>query len=325
MKKYNILITSVGRRTKLIEYFKNDFEGEGNIVATDCSNLAPALYLADKSYLVPRIDDPEYIDSLLDICKKEDIKGVVSLIDPELSLIAKNKDKFLDIGVTPFVSDYETCELWFDKYDSFKFLEDNGFKCAKSYLDFKEFENDLGSGKIDLPVFIKPNRGSASLDINMARTIEEARFIFDSSPDMIIQEFIDGQELGIDAYIDMVSKEPVSIYIKEKVKMRSGETDKARSIKPEKLFLEIEELFKKTDLVGPIDMDIFRVGEEYYMSEINPRFGGGYLLAYEGGEKFPKMILENLKEASNKRNIGGYDEGLYMMKHDDLLIRKDLI
>lgn len=326
MGKYNILMTSVGRRTKLVEYFKNDFKGEGRVVVTDCSNLAPALYLGDKSYIVPRIDHPSYIDSLIDICKKEDIKGIVCLIDPELSLIAKNRDRFLQAGVTPFVSDYETCELWFDKYDSFKFLEENNFKCAKSYLDFEKFEEALGAGEISLPVFIKPNRGSASLDINIAKTMEEARFIFDQSEDMIIQEFIEGQELGVDVYIDTISKEPVSIFIKEKVSMRSGETDKAKSIKSDKLFREIQRLFKETDLLGPIDMDIFRVGEDdYYMSEINPRFGGGYLLAYEAMEKFPSLILENLKGRENTPNIGAYEEGIYMMKHDDLLIRKDLI
>lgn len=325
MSKANILITSVGRRTKLIEYFKKDFKGSGNVVVTDCSNLAPALYLGDKSYIVPRIDDPSYIDSLLDICKKEDIKGILSLIDPELSLIAKNADRFLEVGTTPIISSFDECELWFDKYESFKFLEENGFKCAKSYIDFDEFKDAIDSNEVDFPVFIKPNRGSASLDINIAKTIEEAKFIFDSSDDMIIQEFIKGQELGVDVYKDMISKEIVSIFIKEKIVMRSGETDKAKSIKSDKLFSIVKDLFYKSNLMGPIDMDIFRVDDEYYISEINPRFGGGYLLAYEAMEKFPEFILNNLKGKENAPNIGKYEENIYMMKHDDLLIKKELI
>ena len=35
---------------------------------------------------------------ILSICEKEHINGVLSLIDPELSLLAKNKDKFEKIG-----------------------------------------------------------------------------------------------------------------------------------------------------------------------------------------------------------------------------------
>ena len=78
----NIFITSVGRRTKLLEYFKKELEGKGRLIAGDCSKLAPALYTADKHYIVPRIDHPEYIDCIMNICRQENIKGILSLIDP---------------------------------------------------------------------------------------------------------------------------------------------------------------------------------------------------------------------------------------------------
>lgn len=62
------------------------------------SKLAPAIYEADKYYIVPKMTDPEYMDIILDICKKENINGVLSLIDPELSLLAQN-EKNLKISV----------------------------------------------------------------------------------------------------------------------------------------------------------------------------------------------------------------------------------
>jgi len=67
----NILITSAGTRNKVVQYFKREFKELGKVVATDMSDLAPAIYEADKFYIVPRITDPTYIDSLLDICKKD--------------------------------------------------------------------------------------------------------------------------------------------------------------------------------------------------------------------------------------------------------------
>ena len=57
-------------------------KGCGNIVATDLSPVAPALSVADKPYLVPRIDAPDYFDMILDICQREDIKAITTLIDP---------------------------------------------------------------------------------------------------------------------------------------------------------------------------------------------------------------------------------------------------
>ena len=85
----NILVLSAGTRNKVVQYFKKAVGDGGKIVATDCSNLAPAIYDADKFYLVPRITAPDYLEIILDICKREKIDGVFSLIDPELSLLAK--------------------------------------------------------------------------------------------------------------------------------------------------------------------------------------------------------------------------------------------
>ena len=84
----NILILSAGTRNKVVQAFKKELEGKGKVIATDCSNIGPAIYDADKCYIVPRIDAPDYIDCILDICKKEEISGVLSLIDPEVSLLA---------------------------------------------------------------------------------------------------------------------------------------------------------------------------------------------------------------------------------------------
>ena len=89
----NILILSAGTRDKVVQYFKRELGDRGRIIATDCSNLAPAVYDADAFYLVPRITAPGYLDVILDICRKEKITGVFSLIDPELSMLAKEKEK----------------------------------------------------------------------------------------------------------------------------------------------------------------------------------------------------------------------------------------
>ena len=318
----NILIASAGTRNKVVQYFKREFKDLGSVVATDASELAPAIYDADKYYIVPKIDDPNYIDNLLDICEKEDIDCILSLIDPELSLIAKNKDKFEAIGVTPLVSSYEATELAFDKYEMFKYLDKHGYNAAKTYVDKEEFYKDLEKGVISFPVFIKPVKGSASINISKVTTKDEVELLLNLYDDLIIQEFLDGQEIGADVYIDPISKKVVSIFTKEKIKMRAGETDKARSFKDEKLFALIKKLVEETGYTYMIDMDIFRIGNEYYISEINPRFGGGYPHAYECGVNFPKLIVNSVNKTENGNTIGQYDENIYMMKYNEVAIRK---
>lgn len=318
----NILITSAGTRNKVVQYFKENFKGIGNVIATDMSDLAPAIYEADGFHLVPRIDDPKYIDKLLEICKEENIDCLFALIDPELSLIAKNKNKFLEIGVTPLISSYDAVELAFDKYEMYKYLSSNGFKCAKSYIKKEDFYKDLEDGKISFPVFVKPYKGSASININKVNSREEIDTLFSIYDDLLIQEFLDGQEIGADVYIDPISKRVVSIFTKEKIKMRAGETDKARSFKDQKLFDLISSLVEKIGYEYMIDMDIFRINGEYYISEINPRFGGGYPHAYESGVNFPMLIINSINGVENLQNIGNYDENIYMMKYNEVKIIK---
>ncbi|MBO4941344.1 MAG: ATP-grasp domain-containing protein [Clostridia bacterium] len=318
----NILILSAGTRNKIVQYFKKAVGDNGKIIATDCSSIAPAIYDADKYYIVPRITSDDYLDVILDICKNEKIDGLLSLIDPELSLMAENVDKFREIGTTVIGSSYEICERTLNKYEMYKWLCKNGYNCAKTYVDKNEFFADVDAGRASYPVFVKPICGSASIAISKVYDRETIELLFSHDSNLMIQEFLDGQEIGADCYIDMVSGELVSIFTKKKIVMRAGETDKAVSFKDEKLFELIDKFCKSFGFRGQIDIDIFDIDGEYYISEVNPRFGGGYPHAYECGVDHMKLIVNNLKSVANEKTIGNYDEGVYMMKYNEIKTRK---
>lgn len=316
----NFLILAAGTRNKIIQYFKKAFTGIGTIIAADANMFSPAIYDADKYYIVPQITADGYIEKILDICKNEKIDGVLSLIDPELSLLAKNKSKFNSIGTTVIGSSYELCELSLNKYQMYQWLFSHSFNCAYSWTDKEEFYNAVKKGSVTYPVFVKPIRGSASINISKAYDKETIEFLFAHAEGLIIQEFLNGQEIGADVYIDMISGETVSIFTKKKLKMRAGETDKSVSFKDPKLFTLIEKFVSESGYRGQIDIDIFDIAGQYYISEVNPRFGGGYPHAYEAGCDHMKLILNNLNGITNKKNIGTYKEGIYMMKYNEIKI-----
>ena len=316
----NILILSAGTRNKVVQYFKKALSGKGLVIATDCSNLAPAIYDADKYYIVPRMTDDGYLDVILDICKNEKITGVLSLIDPELSLLSENVEKFESVGTIVIGSSYELCERSLDKYEMYKWLVENGYKCAKSYMDKDEFFADLDNETAKFPVFVKPARGSASISISKVTDRETVDLLFAHEDGLMIQEFLDGQEIGADVYIDMITGKVVSIFTKKKIKMRAGETDKAVSFKDEKLFELIKEFVIRAGYRGQIDIDIFDINGEYYISEVNPRFGGGYPHAYESGSDHMSLIVNNLEGKANDCVIGNYRENIYMMKYNELKV-----
>ena len=317
----NILLLSVGTRNKVVQYFKRAFAGSGNVIATDMSELAPAIYEADKFYQVPSITSPEYLDVVLGICQKEQINGVLSLIDPELSLLATNETKFKALGVTVIGSGYELCERALNKMKMFQWLTEHRYKCAKSYTSRDLFCQDFKNGIISFPVFVKPICGSASIAVSKVDDMRSVDYLFGQSDALLIQEYLDGQEIGADVYIDMLSHKVVSIFTKKKLKMRAGETDKAVSFKDEKLFTLIEKFVWESGWSGQIDIDIFDVNGEYYISEVNPRFGGGYPHAYAAGCNHMNFILNNLNGIVNKPCIGEYAEGVLMMKYNEVMIR----
>jgi len=318
----NILFCSVGRRGELLKNFRKSMGSSGKIVATDLSPYAPALYFADKSYLVPRIDDPNYINRIIDICKKEEINAITTVIDPEIELLAENRKAFEKIGVEVLAPYKETAELCFDKFKMYKYLVSHNISTVLTYGDITTFKNDYISGKISFPVFVKPRTGSGSVGarkINDLKTLETA---FANDKTLIAQEYMDCQDLDADVYIDIIKKEPVAIFTKKKISTTIGGANKTISFKDEKLFNLIKNAMKSFKFNGPIDIDFFERNGEYYLSEINPRFGGAYLHAYGAGVDFVKLIENNLNGNANDSVIGNYEEDIVMMMYDSVVIKK---
>ena len=114
----NYLMLSVGRRGELMKDFRLSMEDGSRIIAADNSPYAPALYFADEQYIVPRIDTPGYIETILDICKAERINAVTTFIDPEIMLLAESRERFKKLDVEVLAPYTETAKICFDKYEN---------------------------------------------------------------------------------------------------------------------------------------------------------------------------------------------------------------
>lgn len=316
----NILILSCGTRNLLVRYFKDKANGFHKVIGTDCSVYAPALYETDAHYIVPRMTDPAYLDTILEICRKETVTAVLPLQEDELYLIASNRNLFTEAGITPIISTPEAVEKCRDKYVFYQYLMQNALPALPTCNSFEAFQKESEAGNMSLPVFLKPTRGCGSIGIQKVDQIGLLEALCRYQTDSyIIQNFAEGEEFGADIYIDLLSREPVSIFIKKKLRMRAGETEKSVSYKDEQLFDLIRKTLSPLNLTGPVDMDIFRIDGQYYVSEINPRFGGGYPHAYNCGINFPRLIANNLSGKINAADIGGYEEGVCMLKYTDLM------
>ncbi|MCM1253440.1 MAG: ATP-grasp domain-containing protein [Clostridium sp.] len=319
----NILILSCGTRNQLIRYFKEQDNGIDKVVGTDCSVYAPALYETDSHYIVPRMSEPGYLDTVLNICRKEKIDAVLPLQEDELYLTASYREQYAALGVTPIVSASETIETCRDKYAFYQHLQKNNLPALTTCGNIEEFKDFYQSGKMDFPVFMKPVRGCGSIGIQKVENMELVSALCKYSTEkMLIQQFADGEEYGVDVYVDMLSHKPVSIFIKKKLRMRAGETEKSVSAKDDVLFDLVKKTAASLSLSGPVDMDVFKVNGSYYISEINPRFGGGYPHAHACGINFPALIANNIAGKENADSIGNYEDDICMLKYTDLMTLK---
>ncbi len=318
----NILFCSVGRRCELLKDFRNTLGNQVKIVVTDNSKVAPAMAFADKAYLVPLISDPSYISIILDICKKEEIQAVTTLIDPEIMLLAKHREEFEALGVTVLAPYEETAKLCFNKYDMYRFLTEKGINTVKTYGTYEEFMVDYNAGRIAFPVFVKPRTGSGSVGARKIETPDLLKQVTEQDKSLIIQELMTGKDLDADVYVDTISHKPVAIFSKKKLSTTIGGANKTVSFKDESLFAFIQEALSVMQFNGPLDMDFFYQDGKYYLSEINPRFGGAYLHAYGAGVDFVKLIQNNVAGIENPVDIGNYEEDIVMMMYDSVVIRK---
>ena len=272
---------------------------------------------------MPRIDSDNYIDIILDICKKEKINAITTFIDPEIEILANNRDRFEDIGVEVLAPYKETAVLCFDKYRMYEYLKKNNIPTVETWDNFDSFYKSFESGELTFPVFVKPRTGSGSVGARKITNIESLKEALLNDSSLIIQEYMDCEDFDADVYIDTISHKAVAAFSKRKLESRIGGASKTISFKDEKLFDFISRIVEMFKFNGPVDMDFFYKNGKYYLSEINPRFGGAYLHAYGAGVDFIELIENNLNGITNKPLFGNYEDDIVMLMFDSVVIKKN--
>lgn len=331
----NILFTCAGRRTYLLNYFRENMQPEDRIVATDMQLSAPALQVADAKYQVPAVYADDYIDITLKICKEERIDAVLSLNDLELPILADNRHHFEAIGVTVLVSSSRVVELTFDKYKSAQWLHSVGLKTPKTYLKLDDVRIAVDKKELCFPLFLKPRWGSGSIgqeivcDMNelfvmynlLHKKIKQTILARASIGDeyILIQEKLDGKEYGADIMNDL-NGNYVEISVKQKLAMRAGETDKAVTVDVPQIRKIGAVIGNALGHIGNLDVDIMqRANGDYCVLEMNPRFGGGFPFSYEAGVNLPLAIIKWLRGESVSPDILKTESGRTFAKNDYLM------
>lgn len=329
----NVLLTSVGRRTYLVNYFKEELKQRGGkLFASNSSMLAPALYEADEHIVSPLIYDEKYESFLMEFSKKNKINLIISLFDIELPKLSMLKEKFKEEGIEIIVGEPWLTVMTNDKWKTYTFLKENGFNAVEAFNNLSHTLEALDKNEVEFPLFVKPRWGMGSIAVYKVEDKEELNFYhkkvtreirqtylkYESESDIenavLIQAVLPGNEYGLDIINDLQGNYCTTI-VKKKLAMRSGETDAAEVVNEpilEKLGKSISNLTKHPAIM---DVDVFFDGKIAYVLELNARFGGGYPFSHISGVNLPKAIISwHCNEQVNKEEVLVPKVGVISMK-----------
>lgn len=316
-KKYNILILPAGSGMTIAAIKSLKKDPEVNLITVDCDKLAPGLYLADKSYLVPRFEDKDFWPKIKQLIKKEKINFIFPALDTLLLPFAQKRREFKELGAEVMISEPETILITRDKWKTYLKLKDLAplpFSFINHYSNFS------------FPVLIKPREGSGSKDVYIVRDKEEFEFYFKRVKNPIVQEYLPGQEWSVDCLTNKKGK-LLMIIPRLRIETKSGISVKGKIIKKK----ELEQMAEKiTQAIKFRGIFFFQAKEDKNgspkLTEINPRIAGTMSLSGASSDIYSLVIRslsgEEIKIPKIKNNlyITRYWEEMYLSEENFKII-----
>jgi carbamoyl-phosphate synthase large subunit len=299
-----VLFTCAGQRVDIVSAFGR---AGAFTVAADADRLAPALYHADRRALVPRVDDPTYVNALADLVRAHDIRLVVPLTDLDQALLARSREELAPALV--LVPAPEVCDAMGDKWLAHLFFEEHGIASPRSWLP-----GDV-PGDARYPVLVKVRVGFGSRHIYRAHDSEQLAFHLRTTPvDSFVQEVCQGEEFSIDVFCDVEGR-CLNAIPRTMIESKGGESIKGMSIRDEQLIELARDVAEKLVLVGPANIQCFREADgTHFLTDINTRFGGGFPLPLAAGGRYPELALALARGERPEPRLGDFTEGIVMTR-----------
>lgn len=288
MKPLSLLFTSVGRRVRLLELFRDSAERSGTpliLVGTDCDAMAAALRQLDHPVVSPRSHDPEFLSFLLELCERHEIAGIFPLIDPDVVLLGRWRERFEERGIVVGGVGGVSVEQISDKWLTSNLFSVAGVPQPETWLPSN------ADGPLCMPCIVKPRGGSASVGVHIVHDLDQYRYVIEHTREPLAQELLTGREITIDV-IGSQAGRVMAVGQRRRLAVRAGEVDKAITIWDDELMEELRKICSIIRPIGPINIQCFLSEEGPKFTEVNARFGGGVPLSILAGLDIPGILMD---------------------------------
>jgi carbamoyl-phosphate synthase large subunit len=299
-----ILLTGVGKRYDIVAAFAQHV----TVIAADPNPLAPAQYAAHHRYAPPRIDEPDYVPALRELCERHGVTVVLPLTDLDLEVLAQAR---VARELPALVPDPEITRGTFDKYEAHLLLRRLGLPSPPTVLP--------GEPVAGYPVMVKPRRGSGARSIHRADDAAAAAFFVEyvKEPTMI-QRFMAGPEFSIDTLGDPNGR-CLNAIPRTMIESRGGESIKGSVIADRELVDLGARVSEALRVRGPATIQVFRDPEiGLGITDVNTRFGGAFpapMYAALPGRTYPELIARMARGEAVEPHVGEYRSGLTFTRY----------
>ncbi|KAA0676209.1 ATP-grasp domain-containing protein [Roseomonas genomospecies 6] len=247
-----------------------------HVVGTDCNPLGAGLYAVDRGYVVPRTDDPAFLDSITGILRNERIDLVFAAADVETLPLARLRARIEDAtGAIVLVPAADLVEQCHDKWLT--------AQCF-ARLDIAHPETvraDDRNGVAALlerfgpPLVVKPRTGHGSGGVVIAQSPALVAAAADAlGADGIVQRCVDvdGPEYTAAVLCDRAARPRAGIVLRRE--LLQGTSYRISLVEDAGLLDTALDWATRLRIVGPVNFQFKVENRRPVCFEVNPRFSG---------------------------------------------------
>jgi carbamoyl-phosphate synthase large subunit len=258
-----------------------------DLFSADLDAYSAGLYLvdADRRALLPRGDDPGFVDTLLALAHRHNVTVIVPTVDSELQPLAAARERYLEAGITLVLAQPSTLAVCLDKWALYQRCRGT-VRVPTTWLVDASFEPE----QVALPAIVKPRSGSGSRGIRLlSEPVELQRLSRDGS--LLVQEHLPGAEYSLDV-LARGDGHVAAVVPRERLRVDSGIAITGRTLRDEPLETYGRAVARLIGLTTVANVQVkLDAGGEPALLEVNPRFPGTMPLTIAAGVDMPRLAI----------------------------------
>jgi carbamoyl-phosphate synthase large subunit len=278
---------------------------------SDAGEASPTRFEADGIVELPLVDDPAYRDTLIEVCRREQVRALLPLTDLDPVTLATAAPELAVVGTSVFLPEPHVALGCQDKWECHLMLLAAGLPSPPTWLAGSVDPVDL-----PYPMLLKPRLGFAARHIYRAANPEELAFFERYSPlESVYQQALDGTEFSTDTLGDLEGR-ALGAIPRSMMQAKGGEQVKGESLDDPQLVELAVRTVETLGLRGPSCIQCFRKdGQIQGITDINTRFGGAFPLPLAAGGGYPELIVRMAAGEQPPSRVGTHLAGVVMTRY----------